>query len=581
MTTYKDLTRGCVQTAEKLYTAARPSAPRYPWRLELSGQTAGIMFGPNPYNHAQHQQWTLNLPSIPLDARMTTRERDLWAGYTIHETGHACFTDFGVWQVAIREGVQDLVNALEDVRIERQTIASGVAANAQGLLEALASYMLEKALAQGFDPAQPQGFAFCLAIYGRAIVGGYNLPALPALSPALAKSWAWIWPELTACQSTQDILALARKISKRQKAAENRAKNAQQAQPQEGEEEEAQQGAQAAPQGDDAPQEEAQAQPQKSGRTRRKPDAPQGDAQTSFGAPGVEPDLKDIARAINERMGKTDADLRADETLGTMPAPRVIPVDVAQEGRPDMLPHLEKIYPSLSKLKADLQRLVRSPDRIAITRGQTAGRLDRRAYSRALTGAADVFARRSYAEGVNAAVSIVLDASSSMDEKGKLTYAAAMALAVGDALDRAGVAFEIIAAGLQGHPYGGGALVEIRKPFAATWRKQRPLIGRTKVYPGTANLIASEYAAGRLIAQRDATRRLLFVLSDGEDFFLHTDKVWRRSVDLWAKQGIETIGVGLLHDVSPYFPDSVNIMDPADLAREGLGIVARRLKSAA
>jgi hypothetical protein len=578
--TYQDLTRGCLQTAEKLYRAATGDTSGR-WQLELGGQTAGIYF--------KDQSWRLQLPALPLDARLTPQERDHWAGYTIHETGHACFTRFDVWNKAVSEGLQDLVNGLEDVRIERKLIDMGVAANARALLEGLTDFMVRKSVNNGFDPHNParEHLSFALALYGRINVNGYDVPSAPAVNAKTARGWAWIWRELETCQSTLDVLRLARKIRKKQDAADASKQEPGKQDAADGQDASKQEtGGQDAADGQDAQQdasgagagENKQDDAQQGQQAQEdKPDGAGGagaSREGGFGLKSLEPSLDDLADAIRQR-GKpqTQEEELVDRWLGTLPRAKQGDWKPAP-GNDANLKDLETLYPSLAKLKADITRLVKSPDRIGVTRGLSSGVLDRRAFSRIATGARDVFARRAYAEGVNAAVSIVLDGSSSMHKDQKLKFSNAMALAMGDALDRAAVPFEVLIAGI-GYQL---LAVDTVKPFNETWRKRRSGLARLETFGGTCNLLGATVAVDRLLAQRDATRRILFVLSDGDDNW--PAPVWRRAIDLWARKGVETVGVGLMYDVREAFPDCVTIRSPEDLAREGLGIVARRLKSA-
>jgi cobalamin biosynthesis protein CobT len=229
-------------------------------------------------------------------------------------------------------------------------------------------------------------------------------------------------------------------------------------------------------------------------------------------------------------------------------------------------------FASVSKLKADLTRLVKSPDRVGGEHGLRAGRLDRGALTRAAIGREDCFSTREYIDGQNAAVAVVLDNSSSMGGKNKSLYARAMALAIGDALDRAAVPFEISKAGI-----GTEMSVLILKGYSQSWRARRALLGNGGLHSGTCNLVGAESAANRLAAVKGVTRRLLFVLSDGAD--MYGDQEWLLAQRLWARRGIETIGVGLLHDVSDCFPLSVTVRAPEDVTRAGLGVLARKLKA--
>ena len=64
-------------------------------------------------------------PALPSTHRLTKDELDRWTGYFIHEICHPIYTDDVVWATACREGLQALVNGLEDVRIERELISIG------------------------------------------------------------------------------------------------------------------------------------------------------------------------------------------------------------------------------------------------------------------------------------------------------------------------------------------------------------------------------------------------------------------------------------------------------------------------
>ena len=61
---------------------------------------------------------TIFLPSLPTDIDQETID-DIW-GFCSHETGHCKFTDFPTFRSSINKFHQNLLNAVEDVRIERE-----------------------------------------------------------------------------------------------------------------------------------------------------------------------------------------------------------------------------------------------------------------------------------------------------------------------------------------------------------------------------------------------------------------------------------------------------------------------------
>lgn len=576
---YQDVIDACLLAAQKLYKTRDPHCKRT-WRVRIDGATAGI--------RKDDRTIDLTLPFLPLDARLTREERDLWIGYVLHELGHTFFTDFNAWRMAVHEGLHDLVNGLEDPRIEAQVLTCGVATNARALLENLTNQKLSENLAAGYDPANMGALSYTLAIYGRKQVG-FNIAA-PALDNKTAAALAWIWPRLKACANTLDVLVLARDVD-----AWRKTKQQQQPQDQESPQETKDQD------GDQDDQDKQDAQDQDQDGDQDKQDEPndqddqdgdQEDAQDSVNgkggandqdapqtptiAPGVEPNLDKQAEEILKRckprpIGQDGADM----DLASIP--RTMPKLTEKTKRFSSMDNLDKLFPSTAKLKADLTRLVKSPAKIDTQHGLLSGRLDRRAFGRIAGGATNVFARRQFTEGTNAAVAVVLDGSGSMKGMGE-TFAAAMAIAIGDAMDRAAVPFEISRTG-RAASGRGDPVIDIMKPYAVAWRKRRDMVPMMADYDGTCNLVGAMAAAGRLKQVRGVTRRILFVLSDGMDCY--SNSAWIRAQQLWARGGIETIGIGLLHNVGPVFKEHVNVYDPHQLAREGLGLLSRKLKSAA
>jgi hypothetical protein len=574
---YQDVIDACLLAAQKLYKTREPNCKRT-WRVRIDGATAGI--------RKDDRTIDLTLPFLPLDARLTREERDLWIGYVLHELGHTFFTDFTAWRMAVHDGLHDLVNGLEDPRIEAQVLTCGVATNARALLENLTNQKLSENLAAGYTPANMAALSYTLAVYGRAALG-FNIAA-PALDKATESALAWIWPRLEACANTFDVLALARDVDAwRKTKQDDQGAQGNGAQDQDDQDDQDKQDAQDQDQGDqdqgddqdkqddqdDDQDDQDDAQDSVNGKGgANDQDAPQAPAI----APGVEPNLDKQAEEILKRckprpIGQDGADM----DLASIP--RTMPKLTEKTKRLSSMDNLDKLFPSTAKLKADLTRLVKSPAKIDTQHGLLSGRLDRRAFGRIAGGATNVFARRQFTEGTNAAVAVVLDGSGSMKGMGE-TFAAAMAIAIGDAMDRAAVPFEISRTG-RAAVGRGDPVIDIMKPYAVAWRKRRDMVPMMAGYDGTCNLVGAMAAAGRLKQVRGVTRRILFVLSDGMDCY--SNSAWIRAQQLWERDGIETIGIGLLHNVGPVFKEHVNVYDPHQLAREGLGLLSRKLRAAA
>ena len=128
-------------------------------------------------------------------------------GMALHELGHAWFTDNAPWDKHKNNPTLcRLINGLEDPRIERMVIESGIAANAGPLFENLINEMM------GGTYCKPNDFgniAFQLAVEGRRM-NGYRI----AVPPVYTKSRyrvpiQWALDEAHKAQSTAEIVAIA------------------------------------------------------------------------------------------------------------------------------------------------------------------------------------------------------------------------------------------------------------------------------------------------------------------------------------------------------------------------------------
>jgi len=113
----------------------------------------------------------VNMPVRPAASRMTQAEFENWVSYLLHELGHPAHTDMVAWQAACRDGVARMVNALEDVRMEKALIVSGIVPNAKSVLSRLLSRKIVEARSNGWKPNARREFGWTICVLGRAANG--------------------------------------------------------------------------------------------------------------------------------------------------------------------------------------------------------------------------------------------------------------------------------------------------------------------------------------------------------------------------------------------------------------------------
>jgi cobalamin biosynthesis protein CobT len=241
------------------------------------------------------------------------------------------------------------------------------------------------------------------------------------------------------------------------------------------------------------------------------------------------------------------------------------------------------------------------------------GRLDvRRRSMEIVRGKDDIYKKRSEGEGINAAVSILIDMSGSMSgDKAKLAQAATIALA--EALEGTGVPYEII--GFQCRSFRSETDRRMKadkvayalehpgrdfmwdreeacvhhgfKPFGMNLKRCKPYLGMLSSKAGGNNGDADAllFAAARL-AKRSEDKKILLALSDGYPAWHGAYDRNGKDCDYWTRaaaervqeMGIQMVGVGILDDsVKRYYPRHVVLRDVSELGKTVLDQVAKLL----
>lgn len=498
---------------------------------------------------------TINMPVRPAATRMTEAEFDRWVAYMLHEVGHPLHTSRQTWDEAVRTGRQALLNSLEDVRIEKALIDSGIARNGKRSLERLLDQIASETTAGGFDPNDPTEIGWTFAALGR-LANGYEIDLSDMqnkLDPKgpVAKVLAWGLPALGQCGSTQDCLDLADRIvdalprNKPSKRSANSGEGEGEGKPQ-----------QQAGQQDQLEQADGQnssSSPKKlSPRDVKQVDLrPKGDDDLPTGEQAnIERRLIDILRDPAQRTGimplaERDADADAMASATT---------EVQKHGR----------------LKTLVAKALKAEDHDEYEGGRSHGRLDRRAFGKAAAGSVQVFGKRTITQGYETDVEVLIDGSSSMILARRIHKATTLSMLIAQACSQVGVNCSVRLF----TDYGLYAVKDGRK---------RP---KTEVFaslPGSpcggTPLSVNIIKAARLQAARaSGKRRVLFAITDGG---CDNGAAMVRAAVRWCVDALDTEMVNLhIGTMRPgTFPNEVAV--DGDVASAGMEQMLRILERGA
>ena len=200
-----DAKRGLEATLERVLSASGQTG----WTLDIvwSGKTAGVRF--------EGRKAHIILPAVDETKDVTVALFNDLLGYVLHELGHIWFTQNEPWDLArAKHGayVGNLINGLEDPRIEWQVIKSGYAPNSRALFESLVNNVLEDGYV---EPDDFKNIPFQLAIEGRRL-NGYNLDAPSVLDESrYAADLRWALTAAKKATNTAKIATIAIELYRR------------------------------------------------------------------------------------------------------------------------------------------------------------------------------------------------------------------------------------------------------------------------------------------------------------------------------------------------------------------------------
>jgi len=228
---------------------------------------------------------------------------------------------------------------------------------------------------------------------------------------------------------------------------------------------------------------------------------------------------------------------------------------------------------NLGATRANLLKLLRSIDTVGWNRREESGRLDRRAFGRFACGEVNIFSRRDYTEAECAAVEVLIDCSSSMDD-GSIVQAQHIAINLGNIFDKARVSFQVDGFRSGGHT---GLQIVPFKRWGESFRKASTKLGQIRWFAsgGTPDYSATQYALTEL-SKRPEAKKILFILTDAMGFF----KADVDQINATAKAlGVTIVAVGIGDtEIENLYTNAVNVRSINDLAGQAFNALLKAVR---
>jgi uncharacterized protein YegL len=520
----------------ELRTAIEQALPRITQALDIA--SVSVIWNPQATTASIDNYGIIYLPMVADDAVIGRTLVVRYVGYIVHELLHRKYTDFKV------RGKTDYIarmhNAVEDVWIEREAVRSGLLGNIEALLGGLISGIVDEALAQKIDWANPAQFPFSFAVFGRQYAAKkipipHNL--LPIYNAANAR--------IDACKSSTDTLAVAQWIIDQIQQQDNKPQDRK---PQAGEQGDGTP-RQSDQQGQDGQQGDQQG--QDAGQDSEGDGAGQGDDQGD--------DVPDAGKS-KPMGGKHDKPIEVEPGIakqkgngnrGTYSRDQTVLRDEAHiRGGVQMIIDTAAVS---ARLTMDIRKMFENSASDDWQMHRRTGSIDTRALA---VGGANMFKRRLENAGIDSSVVILLDVSASMfgmPNSALINPAAGACIALMSALDSAGVESALLSFGSE---------VSTIKPFGKNSKRAASLLPRLGDGGGTNDYTALLHAHS-LLHTRQTARKVCFVLTDGEGNTRDTKAQATSGENL----GITTIGIGIQHDVSHVYKHAIKVNRAADLGK--------------
>ena len=260
---------------------------------------------------------------------------------------------------------------------------------------------------------------------------------------------------------------------------------------------------------------------------------------------------------------------------------------------------LEATAGSTNAMRRKLERALMAKQQRDWDGGREHGRLDSRRLASAYNGMPNVFKMREDTADMDTALTMLIDMSASMNGKNKAQTAELCAIAMSEAIDKTGIAYEVLGFNTASayNPYIPEPTDDqfkysrihpidmyIFKAFEERLVNCKSSMASISAMTGGANCDGESigYAYDRL-RKRQEKRRVMIVLSDGQPAStgfvgMSCHEHARYMVDKIAKDGTDIIGIGIMSSaVQQYYPKYVVVNSLKDLASEGMDMLSKAL----
>lgn len=264
---------------------------------------------------------------------------------------------------------------------------------------------------------------------------------------------------------------------------------------------------------------------------------------------------------------------------------------------------LERMQGEVNAIRRKLERALVSKQQRDWVGGREVGRLDSRRFAAVMAGRTNVFKERTDRAEIDTALTVLVDLSGSMGRGSKAYVARDCVMAIAEALDRTGVAYEVV--GFDNRrtlPRGWADDIARAKAAGVKLARWEPLdmtifkAFEDRLFEAKGGLYAiPEFVGGEntdgeavlmaysRLKARTERRKVLLTLSDGSpscrtDHYVALQQHLRTAIETLRKDGCACLGVGIQDDsVAQYYPEYVVVNSLADLAGEALGLLSKQL----